>query len=101
MKFQIARSVDSQGNIDFFTSYIPKGCKPGHVGSELQSDKIVEIVEIAEDEALIYASKKSLGALEALAEMDNESEDSFSKVLEELIHEAFNAGRRFAKSSLA
>lgn len=97
MRFQIVRSIDSGGNTDHFASYIPEGAELIEDKDE-KNDKVVAIIEIGKD-FLIYASGASMHAMQALAEMDPDSEESFAKALEELVHEAFHAGMKYKSPS--
>ena len=83
MKFVIERSVDGDGNVDFFC-WIGSAQKDSRMVAEIEFNK--------EDDHLV--SEKSMGVIRALMEI-GDRDDSFSLALTHLIQESFKAGMQY------
>lgn len=85
MKFVIKRSVDGDGNVDFFCWV--------DAATDEDSKTVAEIEFKKEDDH--YISVKSMGVIRALMEI-GDGDDSFSRAIAHLIQEAFKAGMNYA-----
>lgn len=84
MKFVIERSVDEDGNVDFFC----------WIGSAEKDRRMVADVEFKKEDDH-FVSEKSMGAIRALMEI-GDGDDSFSLAITHLIEESFKAGMHYA-----
>lgn len=84
MKFVIERSVDGDGNVDFFC----------WIGSAQKDNRMVAEIEFKKEDDH-FVSEKSMGAIRALMEI-GDGDDSFSLAITHLIQESFKAGMHYA-----